>query len=102
MLLEKHPNSSQKEVSDMVNLTQAGVSKQIDNLVYLKFLDRFQDVNNRRQNHLQFTKSGLEQLSLAYKVLVDLGQNMLEEISAEDVLLLDKILQKIIISKLSC
>lgn len=84
MAISYCPNSTQKEISKYLNLTQAAVSRQIQNLCTINYLLRIENPQSRREHIMILTKNGEETLKDATKVLSLLLEDKFKIISSKD------------------
>ncbi len=100
MSLENYKNNpntlvSQKEVSVFSRLTEATVSRIIDDLVKINLVSKSVDKKNRSKNLLEITKTGQNQLYEALKHLEESLNFILQDLDSTEIQLTNKILLKI-------
>jgi DNA-binding MarR family transcriptional regulator len=80
MFLEQQPHISQKEIASKLNFTQAAISRQIESLHYLEFLERQALPHNRRRNRLLLTTNGQTKLEYVYQNLIHKSDVLFQEV----------------------
>ena len=86
---------TQKEVSDMTNLTEAAVSKQVESLRQSNYLTREENTKDRRQHLLKLTDSGEKILESALNIMHQNTSSFLSTLDDEELQNLNKYLDKL-------
>ena len=94
-MIDSKPKVTQKQVSVMLNYTEAAVSKQVEILRKSGFLSREVDKNNRRQHVLGVTDLGQQVVQKAYKLLSDCAENLFQTLEKPERKQFDAYLQKL-------
>lgn len=94
-MVHSNPEATQKDLSVMLNYTEAAVSKQVEILRKSGFLDRQVDKNNRRQHILSLTDLGLQIVHKAYKILHDAGSVFFQVLEKSEQAIFNKSLLKL-------
>jgi DNA-binding MarR family transcriptional regulator len=87
--------TSQVNVADMLQLTQAAISKQLGSLVSKGFLIKKVRKNNKREHMLKLTKFGQETLLKAQKYMETETANVFDVLKLEERQFLANIINKI-------
>ncbi len=87
---------SQKEISNLLNISEPVVARTIKNLEQKGFVTRKPDITNRRRNKLSLTESGIE----ICKEMIDINEEWENEIfknvSPDEKELFDKVLKSVL------
>jgi len=98
-MVDKQKEIIQKDISNCLGVTEAAVSKQIENMVQIGYLLRTPDPSNRRKNQIVLTAVGQDIFDQANRFLVQKAEDIFTilEPSERQVLdlALDKLLSKI-------
>lgn len=93
--LSKNNASTQKAISKHLEITQAAVSRQIDNLYKMGLVSRLDNPENRRQNLISLTKEGAKKFSKAHKILLNSWDALFININKEQREVFEKVLLEI-------
>lgn len=92
----ENPNITQHELSDLVFKDNASVTRIIDLLIKAKYLQKEINPEDRRKFILHVTKEGEEIIKNVQEIVLQNRDKALKGISANDLEIADKVLQKII------
>ena len=98
MAIVKCGNCNQKYIADYLDLTEAAVSTQIDQLEKEGFLHKKMDPNHRSQRVLTVTEEGEQKLDQALEVIKPMAHSIFGILDSEEerqmCLMLDKLIAK--------
>jgi len=94
-MVDEFPNCTQKFFANGVNLTEAAVSKLIQQNIESGTIKRKTDPKNRRQNLLSLTPKGLEVLSKSYNLLHSKAEEVFSPLTKNERVDFTKSLNKI-------
>ena len=95
-VLDKHQQMSQKELSKCLGLTEAAVSKQIENMFVKNYLVRQSDPTNRRKNNIFLTDSGKKIFLGANQHLVDKAEDIFKVLNHHEREIFNTVLDKLL------
>lgn len=84
MMVYLHDTASQQRVAEMLQNTQASISRQVSLLLDKKYLTRTQNLQNKREYHLTNTPLGISFVKKGVKTLDKLLKNTFSSISEKD------------------
>lgn len=87
---------TQCAVARFLNLTQAAVSRQIDNLVERGLITRLENSENRREHLLTITASGQDVLTKVKTEVQAEYTDMLSDVSASELKVFEEVLSKLL------
>jgi DNA-binding MarR family transcriptional regulator len=93
-MLSCHDNPSPKQVASYLGITQSAVSQLIDPLLDKGYVSRHMDPTDRRISRLSLTKKGADFLRKIRKLKTAGLRAALENLSAQDVKKLEKIISR--------
>jgi DNA-binding MarR family transcriptional regulator len=96
IVLNKNSNYSQKEIAELIFKDNASITRIIELMVKKDYLTRTINELDRRKFNLEITKKGKDTIALLEPVIQINRTTALNGLSAEEVALLDKVLNKII------
>jgi len=76
--------TNQKFIAESMGVTEAAVSKQVDNLFKAGLLDRKTNPDNRRQNVIELTKKGEEVFVKAHTLLTSAWETLFVDVTKEE------------------
>ncbi|MFT4576769.1 MAG: DNA-binding MarR family transcriptional regulator [Polaribacter sp.] len=94
--LDKHPELSQKEIAELIYKDNASMTRMVNIMVKKEYIKRTINENDRRRFKLEITSKGQKVLTILPKIIASNRSNALENVSEDEVLQLEKILNKII------
>jgi DNA-binding MarR family transcriptional regulator len=94
--LDKHPELSQKEIAELIYKDNASMTRMVNLMVKKEYIKRTINENDRRRFKLEITSKGQKVLTILPKIIASNRSNALENVSEDEVLQLEKILNKII------
>jgi len=95
-MLDKYKQLNQKELSLCMGLTEAAVSKQIENMFHKEYLVREVDPKNRRKNMVFLTKSGQIIFDKANELLMARAEEIFQVLDSGEREILNKVLNKLL------
>jgi DNA-binding MarR family transcriptional regulator len=95
-MVDRHNQMSQKELSKCLGLTEAAVSKQIENMFVKNFLFREVDPENRRRNNISLTDSGKKIFTLANEHLIQKAEDIFIVLNDTERTLFNTVLDKLL------
>ncbi|MBF4487182.1 MULTISPECIES: MarR family winged helix-turn-helix transcriptional regulator [unclassified Flavobacterium] len=98
IILNENQNISQNELANLVFKDNASITRMIELMVKNEYLNRTIHPEDRRKFNLEITNKGLKTLELIQPVIKSNRQTALDGLSLEEIALLDKTLNKIIIN----
>lgn len=98
IILNENKNISQNELANLVFKDNASITRMIELMVKNEYLTRTIHSEDRRKSNLEITDKGLKTLELIEPIIQLNRQTALNGLSLEEIALLDKTLNKIIIN----
>lgn len=98
IILNENKNISQNELANLVFKDNASITRMIELMVKNEYLTRTIHSEDRRKSNLEITDKGLKTLELIQPIIQLNRQTALNGLSLEEIALLDKTLNKIIIN----
>jgi len=98
IILNENQNISQNELANLVFKDNASITRMIELMVKNEYLNRTIHPEDRRKFNLEITDKGLNTLQLIQPVVKSNRKKALDGLSLEEITLLDKTLNKIIIN----
>ncbi len=95
-MLDKYGSLSQNKLSKCLGLTEAAVSKQIENMSVKGFLVRQVDPTNRRQNQIFLTENGKKNFISANLLLISKAEEFFKVLSIDERAIFNVILDKLL------
>ncbi|AYN00041.1 MarR family winged helix-turn-helix transcriptional regulator [Chryseobacterium sp. 3008163] len=96
IILSKDEKISQNEIANLIFKDNASITRMIELMVKKDYLNRTVHTEDRRKFNLQITEKGKKTLELISPIVLINRNTALNGFSAEEIELLDKILNKII------
>ncbi|MCI3939001.1 MarR family transcriptional regulator [Chryseobacterium aahli] len=96
IILSKDEKISQNEIANLIFKDNASITRMIELMVKKDYLNRTVHTEDRRKFNLQITEKGKKTLELISPIVLINRNTALNGFSAEEIELLDKILDKII------
>ncbi len=96
ILLQQNPDYSQVEIAEILFKDYASITRMIQLMVRNGYLKRSIHKEDKRRSALQITKKGLAEIELLIPVISDNRSKALQDISPEEIIILNTILQKLI------
>jgi len=96
-MLDKYSSLSQNKLSKCLGLTEAAVSKQIENMFVKGFLVRQVDPVNRRQNQIFLTETGKKIFISANQHLIVKAEDIFEVLSTSERAVFNTVLDKLLV-----
>ena len=94
--LERHPELSQKEIAELIYKDNASMTRMVNIMVKKDYLSRTINEKDRRRFKLEITLKGKNVLATLPKVIASNRSSALENVSEDELLKLEKTLNKII------
>jgi DNA-binding MarR family transcriptional regulator len=98
IILNKDAKISQNELANLVFKDNASITRMIELMVRKEYLIRTIHLQDRRKFNLEITEKGIKTIELIEPIIQLNRQTALNGLSLEEILLLDKTLNKIIIN----
>ncbi|MED4155169.1 MarR family transcriptional regulator [Priestia aryabhattai] len=95
LFIEENPYSSQKDISDNLQIDRTTMVSHIDHLETLGFVERTKNPNDRRSYSLLITEKGKEVLNSRWKFLTDVESEVLAPLNQQERQLLKDFLIRI-------
>ncbi|KJL05601.1 MULTISPECIES: MarR family winged helix-turn-helix transcriptional regulator [Priestia] len=95
LFIEENPYSSQKDISDNLQIDRTTMVSHIDHLETLKFVERTKNPNDRRSYSLLITEKGKEVLNSRWEFLTDVESEVLTPLNQQERQLLKDFLIRI-------
>ncbi|USD18046.1 MarR family transcriptional regulator [Priestia megaterium] len=95
LFIEENPYSSQKDISDNLQIDRTTMVSHIDHLETLGFVERTKNPNDRRSYSLLITEKGKEVLNSRWEFLIDVESEVLTPLNQQERQLLKGLLIKI-------
>ena len=95
-MVDKRKEMIQKDISRCLGLTEAAISKQVENMVKVGYLLRTPDPNNRRKNQIVLTPAGEDIFNRANQFLVQKAENIFTVLDPQERQVLDLVLDKLL------
>ena len=95
-MVDKRKEIIQKDISNCLGVTEAAISKQIENMVQVGYLLRTPDPTNRRKNQIVLTAEGKDIFDRANLFLVQKAEDIFVVLGPEERQVLDSVLDKLI------
>ncbi|WP_280166693.1 MarR family winged helix-turn-helix transcriptional regulator [Priestia aryabhattai] len=95
LFIEENPYSSQKDISDNLQIDRTTMVSHIDHLETLKFVERTKNPNDRRSYSLLITEKGKEVLNSRWEFLTDVESEVLTPLNQQERQLLKNFLIRI-------
>ena len=95
LFIEENPYSSQKDISDNLQIDRTTMVSHIDHLETLKFVERTKNPNDRRSYSLLITEKGKEVLHSRWEFLTDVESEVLTPLNQQERQLLKDFLIRI-------
>lgn len=93
--LKENPDATQQELAEKVFKDSASITRILELLVKSEFIERKNNLNDRRKSHLKITKKGEEILSETYKIVILNRKKALDGIAENDIRIMNETLKKI-------
>lgn len=93
--LDKYPDKTQKEIAAMAFKDSASMTRMLDLMEKKNYLKRSINETNRRRFNIKITTKGKQVLETLAPIIMNNRQNALKNISEEEIIQLESILQKI-------
>jgi MarR family transcriptional regulator for hemolysin len=93
--LKENPDATQQELAEKVFKDSASITRILELLVKSEFIERKNNLNDRRKSHLKTTKKGEEILSETYKIVILNRKKALDGIAENDIRIMNETLKKI-------
>lgn len=94
--LEKYGNMSQKDLAKKMDIKGSSTARLVDRMERDGYVKRVPDKNDRRAVTLMITDSGKEMLQKLTPVGEQLSQEISKDLSAEEIAVFKKVIQKMI------
>ncbi|QSX23537.1 MarR family winged helix-turn-helix transcriptional regulator [Priestia megaterium] len=95
LFIEENPYSSQKDISDNLQIDRTTMVSHIDHLETLRFVERTKNPNDRRSYSLLITEKGKEVLNSRWEFLTDVESEVLTSLNQQERQLLKDFLIRI-------
>ncbi|WP_195694705.1 MarR family winged helix-turn-helix transcriptional regulator [Priestia megaterium] len=95
LFIEENPYSSQKDISDNLQIDRTTMVSHIDHLETLGFVERTKNPNDRRSYSLLITEKGKEVLNSRWEFLTDVESEVLTPLNQQERQLLKDFLNRI-------
>ncbi|MQR85475.1 MarR family transcriptional regulator [Bacillus megaterium] len=95
LFIEENPYSSQKDISDNLQIDRTTMVSHIDHLETLGFVERTKNPNDRRSYSLLITEKGKEVLNPRWEFLTDVESEVLAPLNQQERQLLKDFLIRI-------
>ncbi|WP_404900479.1 MarR family winged helix-turn-helix transcriptional regulator [Priestia filamentosa] len=95
LFIEENPYSSQKDISDNLQIDRTTMVSHIDHLETLGFVERTKNPNDRRSYSLLITEKGKEVLNSRWEFLTDVESEVLTPLNEQERQLLKDFLIRI-------
>ncbi|MBG9812150.1 MarR family winged helix-turn-helix transcriptional regulator [Priestia filamentosa] len=95
LFIEENPYSSQKDISDNLQIDRTTMVSHIDHLETLGFVERTKNPNDRRSYSLLITEKGKEVLNSRWEFLTDVESEVLTPLNQQERQLLKDFLIRI-------
>jgi len=95
LFIEDNPYSSQKDISENLQIDRTTMVSHIDHLENIGFVERTKNPNDRRSYSLMITGKGKEVLDSRWEFLADVESEVLTPLNEQEKLLLKEFLIKI-------
>ncbi|KYG30808.1 MarR family winged helix-turn-helix transcriptional regulator [Priestia endophytica] len=95
LFIEENPYSSQKDISDNLQIDRTTMVSHIDHLETLGFVERTKNPNDRRSYSLLITEKGKEVLRSRWEFLTDVESEVLTPLNQQEIQLLKDFLIRI-------
>ena len=95
LFIEDNPYSSQKDISENLQIDRTTMVSHIDHLENIGFVERTKNPNDRRSYSLMITGKGKEVLDSRWEFLADVESEVLTPLNQQEKLLLKEFLIKI-------
>ncbi|GAB1804296.1 MarR family winged helix-turn-helix transcriptional regulator [Priestia megaterium] len=95
LFIEENPYSSQKDISDNLQIDRTTMVSHIDHLEMLRFVERTKNPNDRRSYSLLITEKGKEVLNSRWEFLTDVESEVLTPLNPQERQLLKDFLIRI-------
>lgn len=95
LFIEENPYSSQKDISDNLQIDRTTMVSHIDHLETLRFVERTKNPNDRRSYSLLITEKGKEVLNSRWEFLTDVESEVLTPLNQQERQLLKDFLIRI-------
>lgn len=95
-MVDKRKEMIQKDISKCLGLTEAAISKQIENMVQVGYLLRTPDPSNRRKNQIVLTPEGEDIFNRANQFLVQKAEDIFIVLDPPERQVLDLVLDKLL------
>ena len=95
LFIEDNPYSSQKDISENLQIDRTTMVSHIDHLENIGFVERTKNLNDRRSYSLMITGKGKEVLDSRWEFLADVESEVLTPLNQQEKLLLKEFLIKI-------
>ena len=93
--LKENPDATQQELAEKVFKDSASITRILELLVKSEFIERKNNLNDRRKSQLKTTKKGEEILSETYKIVILNRKKALDGIAENDIRIMNETLKKI-------
>ncbi|MEN3156492.1 MULTISPECIES: MarR family winged helix-turn-helix transcriptional regulator [Priestia] len=84
LFIEENPYSSQKDISDNLQIDRTTMVSHIDHLETLRFVERTKNPNDRRSYSLLITEKGKEVLNSRWEFLTDVESEVLTPLNQQE------------------
>ena len=95
LFIEENPYSSQKDISENLQIDRTTMVSHIDHLETLRFVERTKNPNDRRSYSLLITEKGKEVLNSRWEFLTDVESEVLTPLNQQERQLLKDFLIRI-------
>ncbi|MBZ6489345.1 MarR family winged helix-turn-helix transcriptional regulator (plasmid) [Priestia aryabhattai] len=95
LFIEENPYSSQKDISENLQIDRTTMVSHIDHLETLRFVERTKNPNDRRSYSLLITEKGKEVLNSRWEFLTDVESEVLTPLNPQERQLLKDFLIRI-------
>ncbi|MGE6260120.1 MarR family winged helix-turn-helix transcriptional regulator [Heyndrickxia sporothermodurans] len=95
LFIQENPNSSQKDISENLQIDRTTMVSHIDYLESLGFVERTKNPNDRRSYSLMITEKGIEVVDSRWEFLINTESEVLAPLNQQERQLLKDFLVKI-------
>ena len=95
LFIQENPYSSQKDISENLNIDRTTMVSHIDHLETLGFVERTKNPNDRRSYSLMITEKGIDVLDSRWEFLTNIESEVLAPLNQQERQLLKEFLVKI-------
>ncbi len=98
MYLFQKEGVSQDEIADHFAVDKGSISKTIHKLYLKKYVDKYEDISNRRKNLICLSKIGRKTFAKSREVLDEWHKSVMKDVSEEEFKIFKEVLQKMTVN----